>query len=216
LPEQIQAIANTWIAQFGTALASGSVDQVISLLIPDTPIWRDLLVFTWTLRTLIGVDNVCSFLKEHLSPNVFTKFAPSSIPTHTMEYGDDVSWINAFASFETSLLHGTSVIHLIPTRAEAGGEVQWKAQGVMMDTDEIKGHPALVGEHRKQEPVLGGWEEALAQETKFENNDPTVVIIGGSQVCKHVDVTFCQRYLQLDRPGWSSLPDSRRWVSSRS
>jgi hypothetical protein len=179
--EDIQAIATEWIKQFSGALAVGSADAIMSLFIPDVPIWRDFLVLSWDFRTRTGVDEVHGFLKEHLTKDYFVNFVPVDIPASVARLNDEVGWINIFASFDAPKGRGTAVIHLVPTKLREESEIRWLAQGVFMDLDELKGHPPLIGELRKQDPVLGGWEESLSQETKFENNDPTVVIIGGSQ-----------------------------------
>jgi hypothetical protein len=182
-PEDTQRIANAWIDKFATALASGSPDAVLGLLVPDAPIWRDLLILSWDFRTRIGPDAVRGFLAEHLADGGLSKVTPmEGMPAIASPLGNGLGWVNAFASLECAKGHGTAVVHLVPTRSEPGaGEVEWKAQGVLMDLDGLNGHPPLAGKHRKQDPVLGGWEEGLAKEAKFEEEDPAVVIIGGSQ-----------------------------------
>jgi hypothetical protein len=180
-PEDAQRVATAWIQDFATALASGSTDAVLALFIPDFPIWRDLLVLSWDFRTLIGPEAISAFLVKHLVKDVFFKFVPAATPAGVMPLGEAAGWINAFASFETAERQGTAVLHLVPTRKEGASEVDWKAQGILMDLDGLTGHPALEGEHRKQEPILGGWEEAIEKESQFEDKDPQVVVIGGSQ-----------------------------------
>lgn len=180
-PGDIHAIAARWIEHFSATIAGGSTDDIMTLLIPDVPIWRDFMVLSWDFRTRTGVDEVHSFLKEHLAKDEFIRLAPANMPASLAQLSDEVGWINAFASFQTSKGHGTAVIHLVPTKPHGESETRWLAQGIFLDLDELTGHPPLTGEHRKQDPVLGGWEESLAHENKFENNDPRVIIIGGSQ-----------------------------------
>jgi hypothetical protein len=180
-PIDAKNIADTWIAEFRTALVSGSPRAVLALFIADTPTWRDLFVLSWDIRTLIGSEDVHAFLSEHLAKGTFTSFVPASIPASAMPLGEAAGWLNVFASFETSERSGTAVIHLVPTRTRGEEAIVWKAHGILMDLDGLQGHPWLEGEHRRQEPILGGWEEELAREGKFEGRDPTVIVVGGSQ-----------------------------------
>jgi hypothetical protein len=180
-PEDVQKIAAAWIERFSTKLASGSVDDIMSLLISDQPIWRDFLVLSWTFTTQTGVEGVRGFLKENITKDYFVKFEPSDMAAKVMQVNDEVAWINAFASFETSKGRGTAVAHLVPVREHGENELCWKAQGILTDLDELKGHEPLLGPRRKQEPTLGGWEDSLEQAQQFKDDDPTVVIIGGSQ-----------------------------------
>jgi hypothetical protein len=180
-PHSAQEVADKWIQRFEVSLLSGEPDAVLALLVPDTPIWRDLLVLSWAFRTLVGPDAVRGFLAEHLASGSFLSVTPGSIVASVQKLSDAIGWVNAFAAVETPERHGTAVLRLIPTRASSGADVEWKAHGVLMDLDGLRGHPALVGPHRRQEPVLGGWEETLAEEGRFADKDPTVIVIGGSQ-----------------------------------
>jgi hypothetical protein len=180
-PADAKNVAVAWITEFRAALLSGSPEAVMSLFISDTPTWRDLFVLSWDIRSLIGTDAIHAFLSENLGKAGFTSFILSDIPAGAMPLGKTAGWLNVFASFETSERQGTAVIHLVPTRVQGDQTIIWKAHGILMDLDGLQGHPWLEGEHRRQEPILGGWEEDLAKECKFEDRNPTVIVIGGSQ-----------------------------------
>jgi hypothetical protein len=171
-PHSAQGVADKWIRRFEVALLSGEPDAVLALLVPDTPIWRDLLVLSWAFRTLVGPDAVRGFLAEHLASGSFLSVTPGAVAASVQKLSDAIGWVNAFAAVEMPERHGT---------ASPGSDIEWKAHGVLMDLDGLCGHPALIGPHRRQEPVLGGWEETLAEEGRFADKDPTVIVIGGSQ-----------------------------------
>jgi hypothetical protein len=179
-------IAAEWITSFSKALCSSDTTAILAHLVPDVPIWRDLLVLSWDFRTFTGLDAITSFLSQNLQNAGFTKLIPSpTIPADAMivspKPGEEIAWINVFGNFESAKGHGTLVARLIPTRKAAGGEVEWKSHGVFTDLDGLKDIRPQIGELRNAGPTFGGWEEKLAEDAKFENNDPAVVIIGGSQ-----------------------------------
>jgi hypothetical protein len=181
--KQLQRISNEWIDKFQHALASGSPDSVLALCVPDTPILRDLLVLSWKFRTLIGTGVIQEYLKEYLKPDIFITGAPAAhTPSMVMRPAPNVGWIVAFMEFTTPTKHGTIVARLIPVRRHPDDDnIQWVAHGVLMDIDGLNEHPWLLGYHRKQDPVFGTWEDDLANDSAFDDHDPTVVIVGGSQ-----------------------------------
>jgi hypothetical protein len=182
-PDEILKVAQSWASSFASALSSGHPDKVLELLVPDVPLWRDLISLSWDFRTLTGLDAIKSFLAQYLPNAGITDVQVSkNAPPMSIHRGDQLGWINAFLTFTSPKGHGTIIARLVPTRTSAGnGEIKWLAHGILMDLDGLKGHPPLLGEFRKQDPVFGTWEEDLAKESKFEGREPSVVIIGGSQ-----------------------------------
>jgi hypothetical protein len=175
----LQAV-KTWMESFSFALASGP-DAVLNLLVPGVPVWRDLIALSWDLRTLIGRDKIKAFLTQHLPSAHISEVQLATFPPMPIQSSPDIGWINAFLTFKCKKGHGTIVARLIPIRSSPDAEVEWRAHGILMDLEGIEGHPPLLGEGRKQEPVFGTWEEDLLKESKFEDREPTVVVIGGSQ-----------------------------------
>jgi putative flavoprotein involved in K+ transport len=57
--------AATWLADFAAALARGDVDAAVALFEPDS-YWRDLVAFTWNIRTQEGPDAIRAMLKARL------------------------------------------------------------------------------------------------------------------------------------------------------
>ena len=58
-------VASTWLADFSTALASGDVGAAVALFEPDS-YWRDLVAFTWNIRTQEGPEAIRAMLKARL------------------------------------------------------------------------------------------------------------------------------------------------------
>jgi hypothetical protein len=63
--EAIATTAQNWLTQFETALASD--DALPNSLFHADSYWRDLLAFTWRIRTVNGADAILTELKAHIS-----------------------------------------------------------------------------------------------------------------------------------------------------
>lgn len=51
--------------QFGAALAAGDIDKAVDCFQEDC-YWRDLVTFTWNIKTMEGKDQVRDMLKSQL------------------------------------------------------------------------------------------------------------------------------------------------------
>jgi len=58
--------ASAWLDQFRSALASGEAARAASLF-GDECFWRDLVAFTWNVKTLEGRDAVAAMLSAQLA-----------------------------------------------------------------------------------------------------------------------------------------------------
>ena len=55
--ENLAAAADTWLAQFERALSERD-DAALRALFHDDSYWRDVLAFTWDIRTIGGADAI--------------------------------------------------------------------------------------------------------------------------------------------------------------
>ena len=69
---------DAFLARFETALASGNVDAVTGLFAEEC-YWRDLVSFTWNIRTMEGRDQVRDMLKACLA-RVKPRPRPTALP----------------------------------------------------------------------------------------------------------------------------------------
>lgn len=61
-----QTVASTWLSNCKSALQKADVNAFANLFLPDG--WlRDLLVFTWDIRSLAGREKISSYLAKTLS-----------------------------------------------------------------------------------------------------------------------------------------------------
>jgi putative flavoprotein involved in K+ transport len=59
--------ANEWLEAFSSALASGEIERASSLF-GDECFWRDLVAFTWNVKTLEGRDEIAAMLGALAQP----------------------------------------------------------------------------------------------------------------------------------------------------
>ena len=65
-PDAATATVTTWLGQFGEALAANDPARAAALFTEDS-FWRDLIAFTWNIRTFEGRDEITRMLDATLS-----------------------------------------------------------------------------------------------------------------------------------------------------
>src|ERR1700704_5057569 len=86
-----KAMASRWIEDFGTALAQSDCATAAALIHPDGH-WRDVLAFTWHLKTFNGVEQIKIALQSTLSatrPTGFRLGLDRTPPRHVQRAGVD-------------------------------------------------------------------------------------------------------------------------------
>jgi putative flavoprotein involved in K+ transport len=164
--------ATEWIAAFGAALAARDIDAVLSLFLEDC-YWRDLLAFTWTLRTEEGRPALAALLRATLE-----RTAPSGWRLEG-EASEGNGVTEALLRFETAAGSGRGVLRL----------KDGKAWTLLTTLQELRGHEERRGPTRElgvQQGVVMGrrsWLERRAAERAALGRDeqPTCVIVGGGQ-----------------------------------
>ena len=68
LADQTQAFLDS----FGQALESGDVETATDMFLEDC-YWRDLVTFTWNLKTVEGKEQVADMLTQQLARHCQTK-----------------------------------------------------------------------------------------------------------------------------------------------
>ena len=96
-----------FLDRFGGALASGDVEAATSLFQEDC-YWRDLVTFTWNIRTLEGKDQIRDMLQSQLAATKPSRWAVAEGEDSTEADGLLEGWI----SFETKVARGFGHIRL--------------------------------------------------------------------------------------------------------
>jgi len=163
-----------FLDRFGAALEAGRIDEAVSMFADDC-YWRDLVAFTWNIKTVERHDQVRDMLQSQLQLVKPTQWLVAPGEAATDADGVTESWI----SFETEVARGYGLIRL------KGGKI-WTLLTVM---SELKGHEEKSGFTRplgaKHGQELGAktWKEEREEEerTLGYETQPYVLVIGGGQ-----------------------------------
>ena len=162
---------STWLSRFGDALEAGNIAAAVDLF-DDDCYWRDLVSFTWNIKTMEGKPAIADMLGATLARVKPTNWAIEGDAT-----GGDVT--EAWITFETELARGRGQIRL-------KGDRCWTLLTTMV---ELKGHEEPRGSNRPlgvdhgQHKDLLNWAEQRAKEQAELGyaTQPYVLIIGGGQ-----------------------------------
>ncbi len=162
------------LGQLDEALTARDIEKAVSLFAEES-YWRDLVSFTWNIRTMEGPDQIRDMLTtqlDHVSPSNWA-LDPNEVAT------DDGGVITAWFTFETGVSRGYGLVRLL----------EGKIWTLLTTMAELKGHEEPMGferplgakhGHGKHRPT---WSEEREAEMKSlgYTEQPYVVIIGGGQ-----------------------------------
>ncbi|WP_340685592.1 NAD(P)/FAD-dependent oxidoreductase [Amycolatopsis coloradensis] len=182
-----QARVDAWLSRFESALAARDVEAVAALFAVDS-YWRDLVAFTWTIKTVEGRDEVAGMLGACLDRIDPSGFRTTETPTEA----DGVT--EAWLEFETATGRGKGHLRL-------KDEGAWT---LLTSLRELKGFEERRNEQRPkgvEHGVVRGrksWAEKREEEqTRLGyEQQPYVVVIGGGQG----GIALGARLRQLDVP----------------
>lgn len=179
------------LERFGGALTAGDIGAAMELFEEDC-FWRDLVAFTWNIKTLEGRDAVRAMLESQLSKTLPSNWTVSSRDDATESDGVLEGWF----TFETNVARCRGHI-----RARNG-----RIWTVLTAMDELKGYEEPSGVRRPNghpRPEADGragrsWAEKRRAEAEElgHTRQPYCVIIGGGQGA----LGLAARLKQLDVP----------------
>jgi putative flavoprotein involved in K+ transport len=164
--------ASAWLARFGSALAARDLDATTALFEEDC-YWRDLVAFTWNIRTQEGRGQVRDMLAARLADVQPSAFALEGDATEA----DGI--VDAWFTFETRVARGRGHLRL-------KGERAWTLLTTMT---ELKGFEEAKGASRAKGVEHGAvrgrksWLERRTEEQARLGHEeqPYVAIVGGGQ-----------------------------------
>jgi putative flavoprotein involved in K+ transport len=172
-PSSPSETAERWLRDFDTALSAGSDQLVADLFLPDG-FWRDLVAFTWTIRTMEGRPAIAAMLRAtgaRTRPSGWRLEGPATESGGTVE-----AWLR----FDTAVGRGRAVLRLREGRA-------WTLMTMLA---ELTGHEEPAGDrrplgvkHGEYGPGRRTWLEERAEEEASlgRSRQPYVLIVGGGQ-----------------------------------
>ncbi|RWD65026.1 MAG: NAD(P)/FAD-dependent oxidoreductase [Mesorhizobium sp.] len=166
--------AQALLDKFGKALEAGDIDTAVNCFQADC-YWRDLVAFTWNLKTMEGRDQIRDMLQATLSNTKPTGWMVAEGEEATEDSGIITAWI----TFETSVARGFGLVRF-------KGEMIWT---LLTTIAELKGHEEKAGFTRPLGAKHGHgkgrktWREERDDEIAElgHSRQPYVIIIGGGQ-----------------------------------
>jgi len=163
-----------FLDKFGKALETGDIEAAVNCFQADC-YWRDLVTFTWNLKTLEGQDQIRAMLDSQLALTKPSGWKVADGEEATEEGGVATAWIQ----FETEIARGFGMIRL------KDGLI-WTLLTTMV---ELKGHEEKAGFTRPlgarhgQNVGAKSWKEEREEEARTlgYEKQPHTVIIGGGQ-----------------------------------
>jgi len=166
------ATISSWLADFGTAVSGGDFGRATSMF-GDDSYWRDLVSFTWNLKTAEGPQQIQAMLEATM---------PGAKPSNFVIQGEgsEANGVTeGWFTFETATGRGRGHLRLI------GG----KAWTLLTTLQELKGYEEKKRDKRPKGVEHGAykdrksWLEARQDEerTLGFSEQPYVVVIGGGQ-----------------------------------
>jgi putative flavoprotein involved in K+ transport len=161
---------DTWLAAFSQAL-SAREPAAAAALFAENGFWRDVVAFTWDIRTLEGRDQILAMLETTPETAEARGWAAESAAAGPAQEG--------FVTFETAFGIGRGYVRL-----QDG--LCWT---LLTTLDDLKGHESRSGPHRPRAAAvdaarpLANWSDQL--ESEFAalgvETQPYALIVGGGQ-----------------------------------
>ncbi|MBY6675332.1 NAD(P)/FAD-dependent oxidoreductase [Rhodococcus sp. BP-332] len=173
-----QQRVDAWLADFEAGLAARDIDRVVAMFAVDS-FWRDLVTFTWNLKTVEGRDGIADMLTARLAdvgPQGFRT-------TETPDEADGVT--SAWIEFETATARGKGHLRL-RTDAESGESLAWTLLTTMQELkgyEEPRGHARPMGAVHGSNKETKTWAERREAEEKELGYgiQPYALVVGGGQ-----------------------------------
>ncbi|WGS52782.1 NAD(P)/FAD-dependent oxidoreductase [Paraburkholderia sp. D15] len=170
----VKPILSGVLESLESALRRGDVDAAVALFQPDC-YWRDLVAFTWNIKTLEGREPIAGMLRAQLDAIKPSAFRLAQEEPETDANGVTQGWI----SFETEVARGSGFIRLKDGRI-------WTLLTTMA---ELKGHEEPKGPKRPMGAEHGArtdrtsWKENREAELDAlgHSTQPYCLIVGGGQ-----------------------------------
>ncbi len=191
MPAALAAVAEQWLARFESALLQADASSLRSLFEPDCH-WRDLLAFTWDIRTSSGTDAVVADLQHHAGRAQARGFCVDperTAPRHARRAGRDC--IEVIFRFEAAEGPAAGVLRLAADTQRA-----WTLLTALTD---LEGHEEHVGRLRPKGQAYSrdfagpNWLDQRKLSSAYRERDPEVLVVGGGHAGLSIAARLTQR-----------------------
>jgi putative flavoprotein involved in K+ transport len=186
-----------WLVNFEGALSRADSEALSALFHADC-YWRDVLAFTWMIKTFKGVETVVAALTSRagaVRASSFRTDGGRTQPRSVTRAGTDT--IEAIFAFETVVGRGDGVVHLIPDPTDGDSLKAWTLLTALEELagfEEHVGRARPTGESYSRDFHGPNWLDLRRVAAAYENRDPAVLVVGGGQA----GLSIAARLVQLD------------------
>lgn len=166
-------VVTSWLASLDDALSAGDASQAANLFVDDC-FWRDLIAFTWNIKTMEGRAAITAMLEDTLH-----HVQPSAWEITDGEPTEAGGIIETWIAFETSVGRGRGHLRLRDGKAWTLLTTLYELKGHEEPARDKRPKGAEHGIHRNRESWLDR-REREARELGYQTQ-PYVLIIGGGQ-----------------------------------
>jgi len=174
------AEAQRWLERFEAALSAGDHAAAADLFLDDG-LWRDILAFTWTIRTMAGRPAIEGTLRETMSQAQARHFhiPDKRTPPRSISRAGEEN-IEALFEFESAFGPCAGVLRLRPD-----GTGKLRAWTLNTNLQELRGHEEEFKRRGESDSTRDfgaeNWADRLRKQRAFSESDPTVIVVGGGQ-----------------------------------
>jgi hypothetical protein len=189
-PEDIDSATEDWVNTFNKAIQSPDLDGFPDLFLPEA-FWRDHLCLAWSCNTWQGPDKMKEFLRKgcRLKSAAVDRSSDFRKPVVTGFDGQGkLQGVQTFLTTESDVGRGLGVARLVFQDGKL------KVFTLFTSMRELKGHEEATFGRRPEGVAHGGhprrknWQERRNAEENFEEDDPTVLILGTNIFFKRVSI----------------------------
>lgn len=178
------AAAVAWLEAFGDALSRQDAGAAASLFLEEGH-WRDILAFTWHIRTFSGTAAIREELARRLDavrPSNFSLAKDRTPPRRVKRAGQES--LEVLFDFRTAVGQGQGVVRLVP---DPDGSGDLRAWTLMTALHGLKEHPERLSAARAGGDAFarefGGanWQDHRDRARAYADREPAVVVVGAGQ-----------------------------------
>ncbi len=181
VPANLQETAASWLEAWAAAVRNQDAPGAAALFTEDG-YWRDLVAFTWDVRTFRGRPQIAAGLEEFAGAVGAEGFQLEDGKEVAVVERDGIPCVEGFFVFETAAARGRGHLRLV---RDQGDPDTWRAWTLLTTAQELKGFEEATGHRRPRgnEQARGkeNWLDRRIRGSRFEDGDPDLLIIGAGQ-----------------------------------
>ncbi|KIK62726.1 hypothetical protein GYMLUDRAFT_260000 [Collybiopsis luxurians FD-317 M1] len=183
-------IASAWLTKLSSALEQRDASEFTSLF-HSNGWFRDLLVFSWNLRTLNGHEQILKYsLSASIGSTTISDLKLCSDTHFKPKPGDQPGSVSSGFTFSTPVGNGRGLFTLTPVSSESDSD--WKAFTLLMALESLKGHEPIGAEQGVYHGQSACWSEVRENRQRMVEENLQALIVGAGQNGLQVAARFQQ------------------------